>query len=61
VLPRREHPPLAVASSANALSLTIETDKATFLLGDTITITATLDTTGAPAGQLVDVTVAWDS
>jgi len=51
-----------VASGANALSLTIDTDKDTYLVGETITITATLDTAGAPAGsQLVNVSVNWDS
>ena len=40
---------LAVASGANAFSVSINSDKATYATGETITITAILDTNGAPA------------
>ena len=45
---------LLVASGASALSLTLDTDKASYNVGETITVTATLDTTGAPADNIVD-------
>ena len=52
---------LAVASGANAASLTVDTDKANYVFGETIVVTVTLDTLVAPpVGQIVDVTLNWD-
>jgi hypothetical protein len=53
---------VGLASGANAVSLTIDTDSATYNIGDTITITATLDTAGAVgsvANQVVNVEINW--
>lgn len=38
---------LAVASGANALSVDVDSDKLTYLVGETITVTVTIDTAGA--------------
>lgn len=53
---------VGLASGANAVSLVIDTDSATYTVGQTITITATLDTTGAVgsvANQVVNVEINW--
>ena len=55
---------VGLASGANALSLTIDSEKATYGVGETITLTATLDTTGAvcciPENHLVAVWISWN-
>jgi hypothetical protein len=53
---------VGLASGANALSLTIDTDSASYAPGATITITATLDTAGAVgsvANQVVNTSITW--
>lgn len=55
---------LASASGSDALSLHLDIDKATYLVGETVTVTATLDTAGAAAGdplegEIVALQVTW--
>lgn len=51
---------LGLASAALATTITVETDKATYLLGETITITTTLTTTGLePAASVARLELIW--
>ena len=52
---------LGLAGAASAATIIVDTDKATYLTGETITVTTTLVTTGAEAGvQFVQVELLWD-
>jgi hypothetical protein len=51
---------LSLASSANALSLHVDSDKLSYVFGETITITATLDTTLAPPALVAGVALNWN-
>jgi hypothetical protein len=56
---------LAVSSAANAATMSIDTDKSTYNVGDLITITATLnivsgDAADAPAGTAISLEASWD-